>query len=280
MEEAIAAFRSLSQDMKENTTLSCNLGLETTNVLVEQCLLGDEFDIDMLIYDGELKYAQLVDNWPCLKPYYLETGCNMPSIYPEDKQQELIEYAFDCVKCMGFHSGPFHVEVMYTADGPVLIEVNARQGGGSNQSMNIEMFGVNILQNWIISSFGVPINPPRSSQPSCSMVQYSYTATKTGILADEEHMKPILAHPYFYDSVDFVKTGDSIVGLDTGFPIWTNDFYLKGDCTVDELIKETVLLVENTEVNIVPHKDTEMRSKILKTRYSSKEEFINLVETS
>jgi carnosine synthase len=34
------------------------------------------------------------------------------------------------VKCLGFDTGVFHVEAKATSNGPFLIEVNARMGGG------------------------------------------------------------------------------------------------------------------------------------------------------
>lgn len=63
---------------------------------------------------------------PCIPPYYLECGCNLPSTFPADVQQSLNEYGEAVVKALGFSYGCFHVEVMYTKDGPFLIECNAR----------------------------------------------------------------------------------------------------------------------------------------------------------
>jgi hypothetical protein len=63
---------------------------------------------------------------PCIPPFYLECGCNVPSVFPEKVQNDLKDYGEAVVKALGFKYGCFHVECMYTKDGPLLIECNPR----------------------------------------------------------------------------------------------------------------------------------------------------------
>mmetsp|Transcript_10778 Transcript_10778/g.17095 ORF Transcript_10778/g.17095 Transcript_10778/m.17095 type:complete len:192 (+) Transcript_10778:36-611(+) len=152
----------------------------------------------------------------------------MPSRFTEEEVASLKNYAVDCVRALGFHSGCFHVEVMLTSEGPVLIEVNARQGGGPNQVFNLEMHGVNIFENYFLALAGVPINPPRK-ECDYAMADYAITSPFTGTLVDDKHMDAIKAHPNVYSTQDFAKVGSKVSGLDSGFPQWINQFIVKGD---------------------------------------------------
>jgi hypothetical protein len=53
----------------------------------------------------QLVYGDVVDNWKPEPPYYMENGANFPTVIPEKARQELIDYAFKCVKAMGFKQG-------------------------------------------------------------------------------------------------------------------------------------------------------------------------------
>lgn len=61
----------------------------------------------------------------------LELGCTVPSGLEAAQEAELGRYAADVCRALGLDLGIFHVEVMHTADGFRLIEVNPRLTGGS-----------------------------------------------------------------------------------------------------------------------------------------------------
>lgn len=51
----------------------------------------------------------------------------------EPAYTELIDYVFRVLTALRIQYGPVHTEVIQTADGPVLVEVNCRPGGGSQK---------------------------------------------------------------------------------------------------------------------------------------------------
>ncbi|KNC78707.1 hypothetical protein SARC_08879, partial [Sphaeroforma arctica JP610] len=144
MEEVYTNYDRVIKEMSENDTFLINAGL-TILLIVEEYIDGDEFDVDVLMYDGEAVYANIIDNWPTMEPTFLETGSNCPTSYGPKEAQQLKDYAVDCVRAMKFKQGCFHVEVKYSrketrlqkdADGdvlgtPLLIEVNPRMGVGA-----------------------------------------------------------------------------------------------------------------------------------------------------
>lgn len=77
-------------------------------VMVEEFLqpkiFGDlpvgEFDVDLLLWDGECVYGRVCDNWLPPPPYFLESGSNLPSAVPTNVQQELYDFSVASVKGM------------------------------------------------------------------------------------------------------------------------------------------------------------------------------------
>ena len=149
-------------------------------VMMEQYLDGDEVDVDIILSNGEATYAKVTDNLPTLEPWFNETGACTPSILPQSKQDELVETSIKMLKALGLTSGVMHVELKYTTqNGPQLIEVNGRMGGGPVRGMNLAVWGVDLIEAQLMPAVGLPALPPIPASPSLiaccpsRLVQYS-----------------------------------------------------------------------------------------------------------
>lgn len=109
----IDKFDLLTEEMQVGKYFKWNPGCEPS-VLLEEFIDGDEFDVDVLLWEGKPVYVNVIDNWPCVGKGFLETGSNCPSVYPPDKCKQLEDYAVQCVQALEFSSGLFHVEVKYS----------------------------------------------------------------------------------------------------------------------------------------------------------------------
>merc|ERR1719446_1927107 len=90
-----------------------NNGVDATNaidmtMLLEQYLDGPEVDIDVVMCNGEWRYAAVSDNGPTQEPYFNETWGVCPSLLPAVDQRALKELAVAATKCLGFTEGIFH----------------------------------------------------------------------------------------------------------------------------------------------------------------------------
>ena len=179
-----------------------------------------EFDIDILFWEGEPVYANVVDNWEPEAPYFQDRGFNCPSITPAEVQKEMIDYCIACVKAFGFVRGNFHMECWNTKSGPILIECNPRVGGGSINAIHQNVYGQQPSVNMALAMMGVPINPPRSETPlSC----YGFAligAHKTGQLEQVNYLDDIKENEMVFSTINMKKAGDKVRGLDTGVPDW------------------------------------------------------------
>ena len=106
------------------------LGAQGAAVLVQEFLAGEEFVIDQVTRDDEHKTVMV---WVYEKApangaqfvYY-----NMRPV-PSDSAvaRQLVAYTSGCLDAIQIRNGATHSEVMMTADGPCLVEVNCRCGG-------------------------------------------------------------------------------------------------------------------------------------------------------
>ncbi|ARF54208.1 ATP-grasp domain-containing protein [Streptomyces gilvosporeus] len=107
--------------------------IRNDQMLVQEYATGTEYVIDVFTHDGRHTVTDVC------RYRKIDSGGQM-AVYesmdwvPEDRPEvpELLHYTRRVLDAVGFRWGAAHVEVMRTADGPRLIEVNARPHGGGH----------------------------------------------------------------------------------------------------------------------------------------------------
>lgn len=109
-----------------------------TTFLLEGLLVGQQYhevagfapyvSVESAAVDGRYAHLAVTDRFPLAEPM-LETGMMLPSCLPEVQRKQAMDIADAALRALGFRCGLAHVELMLTADGPMVIEVNARAGG-------------------------------------------------------------------------------------------------------------------------------------------------------
>lgn len=84
--------------------------------------------VETVAAGGEYAHLAVTDRFP-LSPPALETGMSLPSCLPPDVREQVVVMADRALRALNFRHGLAHTELMLTADGPRVIEVNARAGG-------------------------------------------------------------------------------------------------------------------------------------------------------
>jgi hypothetical protein len=124
-QEIREAFRAL----KGTTSF---VGEQNTEVLAEERLIGTEFGVNTVSWDGKHRLAEL---WQYRK-VKVEGACNVYDCtrlcdWPGEDLMPLVRYAFRALDALGIRYGPAHTEIMLTEQGPLLVESGARVMGGS-----------------------------------------------------------------------------------------------------------------------------------------------------
>jgi biotin carboxylase len=98
-------------------------------VLVEEFADGYEISIDSAVYQGEVTPFCLARKEIGYPPYAEEVGHFVDAADPLPADEQLIRVLVEAHQAIAFTDGVTHTEIMMTADGPKLIEINARIGG-------------------------------------------------------------------------------------------------------------------------------------------------------
>jgi biotin carboxylase len=90
---------------------------------------GHQVSVESLVDKGVVHHLGTTDKFPIVSPFR-ESGHVSPSLLDPGQSSHAQRVAGDAIRALGNNTGAVHTELMLTADGPVVIEVNARLGGG------------------------------------------------------------------------------------------------------------------------------------------------------
>ena len=99
------------------------------SVIVEEYMTGSEVSVEIMVLDGVVHVLQVTDKLTTGAPHFVEMGHSQPSRLPAADLEKIRDLAIRAVKAVGIGSGPAHVEIMLTKDGPKMVELGARMGG-------------------------------------------------------------------------------------------------------------------------------------------------------
>jgi biotin carboxylase len=150
-------------------------------VLVEELLVGTEYCVDGYVtQDGAVTVFEFVKVELGPQPYFQEIGYTVYRPEDLDCAPALSEYITSVVKAMGITVGPFHSEVMQTADGPVLIEIAARLPGDRLPIMSEQATGISFAACALAATLNVPIPEPKKPLGRTSASQFILDTSRIG----------------------------------------------------------------------------------------------------
>jgi len=117
------------------------------NIIVEQFLDGTEMTIEALSYGGRTQILAMSDKHKPRLRYRVATSLNYPALFPEGISKQVADLVVQANEALDIRTGASHTEVIVTADGPRLVEMAARPGGGHIFSDIVrESSGINMVR--------------------------------------------------------------------------------------------------------------------------------------
>ncbi|MGD1057289.1 MAG: ATP-grasp domain-containing protein [Solirubrobacteraceae bacterium] len=129
---------------------------------------ADYVSVESVVSGGHVSHLAITGRFPPAEPFR-ETGFFIPCAFDEDQCAAIAEMATAAVEAMGLHAGVLHTEVKLTPDGPRVIEVNGRIGGGVPE-MLLDATGVELLPIAIRVALGESI--VFDAMPACIQIGY------------------------------------------------------------------------------------------------------------
>jgi carnosine synthase len=152
------------------------------DLLLEEYLDGVEFDVDLVIEDGEHLFSSVSQNWPTAEPSFQETGLHCPPDHNRKEVGRLVRHVVEAVQAFGLERGVLHVEGKCTSRGPRIVEVNARMGGGRVHQYVEAVWGVDLVEAQLRSCLALPQTLTASRRPRAAAVNAIVYAPATGRL--------------------------------------------------------------------------------------------------
>ncbi|WP_119344885.1 ATP-grasp domain-containing protein [Facilibium subflavum] len=122
--ELEAAFKH-AQDARE-----AGVPVDEQRVLIEEFVEGEEISIDSAVVNGVVYPLYLARKETDFFPYCEEIGHTVDAADPLLANEEIKAFLVNLHQAVNFTYGMTHVELKLTENGPKLIEVNCRLGGG------------------------------------------------------------------------------------------------------------------------------------------------------
>ncbi|MFH8570116.1 ATP-grasp domain-containing protein [Streptomyces sp. NPDC017993] len=229
---AIEAFRSV--------TGSRNLMGETNDeIIVQQCLDGTQYIVNTVSLHGRHLLTELyaeridrTDNAPVLRHIISRDRAAGP-------EKDLVDYVFACLDALGIREGAAHTEVMLTAEGPRLVEVNSRVMGPclapdpyhaafgySHQHLTVERY---LRPAEFERRFSLPYGPART------VAKIFLRPESDGVLEAIDGLRLLRRMPGFHSIARLPQVGEAL-----------EDRYLTtGACGIAFLVHEDAELLES-----------------------------------
>lgn len=130
----------------------------TSQVIIEEYLIGPEFSIEAISYKGKTNIIAITEKETSGAPYFVEMGHMIPARISEQKKKEISKIVKGTIKALKIDDGPSHCEVIYTNNGPKIVEIGARLGGDNITTHLVPLAtGYDIVKETINIAVGNPL---------------------------------------------------------------------------------------------------------------------------
>lgn len=112
--------------------------------------------VESVVADGVISHLALTGRFPPAGNFR-ETGFFIPAALDAGSRSVVLDLATQAIDALGVRTGCLHTEVKFTPDGPRIIEVNGRLGGGVPEMLE-RAAGVSLLDLTLRVALGEPVS--------------------------------------------------------------------------------------------------------------------------
>ena len=127
----LTAVREMSLEVREGETVAlvgANGAGKTT--LLRTIAGAHHATHGSVVFDGEVMHAAITAKIRSEPPLRFDLGIYLPADLTADQARAAEELTAQCLRAIGFTYGSTHTEVIFTEEGPRLVEIAGRLGGG------------------------------------------------------------------------------------------------------------------------------------------------------
>jgi hypothetical protein len=235
---------------------SANRHYQCAGVLLQDYMEGTEYIVNVVMRDGVFKCTAIwkYDKRPYNGAAFVCYGKELLSVGDEPHLPDILVYTERVLEAFQFRNGAVHAEIMYTDEGPRLVEINCRLHGGNGAwvrpaeqcmaysqlsvYMDVYLTGGNVLFDYISRW-------PKDVVGGCYQVKMRSHVTGTLEAVIKSQLDRILALPSYKEHFISTRPGEKLL-LTVDMPS------VPGEVTLVHQNKH-VLEVDYLELNDILH---------------------------
>ena len=176
--------------------------------LVEEYMAGHEISVDALVQNGEVTIMGIEEQIRMEPPYFVQLAGRMPYECDSAKLSVIEALIKKTISAMGIKNSATHTEIIFTSEGPKIVEIGCRFGGDDIHDKIIHITGYNMMLELVMIALGVKRD--FEIKTICHTYMEYLLPHKKGIL------KKVILPPELYSSPEvieiflFSKEGDPV----------------------------------------------------------------------
>lgn len=175
-----------SEERLEQIVENAKAASTTSTAIVEEYIIGNEQSVESIVWKKRHYHVSLADRIFGYHPYHIETAHVDPSTLPLGKQELIYEVVDAAADSLGISFGPAKADMIWTAKGPMILEMPARLSGGFHSQYTTPFSsGKNPIQAIMEISLG------RDLDQSLIHKTKSFTSICAGIFPSKGQIKTI-----------------------------------------------------------------------------------------
>jgi D-alanine--D-alanine ligase len=220
----------------------------------EEYMSGSEVNVESVTQNGDTHIISVSDKMPMEEPYFMERGDYMPTRYAGENLGRIKEVVRAAHRAVGAQNCISHTEVKITPDGPKVVEIAIRMGGDYLCDWVKTVWDVDLVEQALRISVGVPVNFAIAPHPRCYLVGKYFIPDNSGVVSTIRMTKDIEKLPYVKTLNISKHVGDPVLVPPLGFE---NMGWLvtRGENPL-EAEKNLNSLIEDIKINVLKFSST------------------------
>jgi biotin carboxylase len=177
-------------------------------LMAEEFVTGPLLSVETMVSGGCCVHLGMTDRQLGPRPHFCEVSYTFPVAAPLSQCEEMEKAIDACMRHFGMTDGFLHSEFILTQEGPVLVEINARLGGGLLALMMSDCLTVSSWEMLCRVALGQPVPRPEHNGRYASAVTV-YPETE-GVVEAIINPDDIAASPFVVDVVWNAAPGDRV----------------------------------------------------------------------
>ncbi|MDZ4820570.1 MAG: ATP-grasp domain-containing protein [Planctomycetota bacterium] len=200
-----------SSDQVRTAYESAIQNTRSDGILVEEFIDGPEFSIETLTFNGHTEIVAVTDKLTTGDPYFVEIGHSQPACVGDGDRRLLIDAARTGIAALGIDWAASHVEIRLGREGPRIMEIGARLGGGCITSHLVPLSsGVDMLRATIQLAMGQAPDLRRGSLRGAAIRFFAPKPGRVWHIAGVEEARRM---PGVCDLEIYIPSGDVVPAL-------------------------------------------------------------------